>query len=102
MAKTGVLANAQAGSAAEPAPARRVFGDIESAVRAARKAFEDLMGCTLETRRRMIAAMRETGLAHLEEIARLAVEETGMGGPRTRAQEPHRHHGHRAWRTWCR
>ena len=77
------------GAAAAPAPAvtqggalagqAGVFGDIESAVRAARKAFEDLMGCTLETRRRMIAAMRETGLAHLEEIARLAVEETGMG-----------------------
>ena len=56
-----------------------VFGDIESAVRSARKAHEELMGCTLETRRRMIAAMREAGLAHLEEISRLAAEETGMG-----------------------
>jgi len=68
------------GTGSEPAPVQPgVFGDIESAVCAARKAHQELMGRTLETRRRMIAAMREAGLAHLEEIARLAVEETGMG-----------------------
>jgi len=56
-----------------------VFADIDSAATAARRAHEQLMACTLETRRRIIAAMREEGLKHLEEVARLAVEETGMG-----------------------
>jgi acyl-CoA reductase-like NAD-dependent aldehyde dehydrogenase len=74
------LHGGQAAGGAEAAGGQAgVFGDIESAVRSARKAHEELMGRTLETRRRMIAAMREAGLAHLEEISRLAAEETGMG-----------------------
>jgi acyl-CoA reductase-like NAD-dependent aldehyde dehydrogenase len=56
-----------------------VYPDVDSAIRAAGEAQKQLAGRTLEVRRRMIAAMRESALANLERIARLGVEETGMG-----------------------
>ena len=56
-----------------------MFGDLDAAVRAARTAYEELAKRTLETRRRMVAAMREAALRELETISRMAVEETGMG-----------------------
>src|SRR3990170_3403523 len=56
-----------------------VLPDIESAVRAARTAHQELMKRTLETRRKMVAAMREAAVANVQKISQLAVEETGMG-----------------------
>jgi len=56
-----------------------VFPDIDSAARAARSAHEQLMARTLETRRRMIAAMRQAVLGNLDRLADAAVRETGMG-----------------------
>ena len=74
------LQGSQAAAQAPAPPAQAgVFGDLETAVRAARAAYEELAKRTLETRRRMVAAMREAALGQLEAIARLAVEETGMG-----------------------
>ena len=70
------------GGAAAPGPAAAghgVFPDIQEAIRAAGEAHRELAARTLEHRRRIIAAMREGALANLEAMARMAVEETGMG-----------------------
>jgi propionaldehyde dehydrogenase len=67
------------GAAAEPMIGEGIFPDVESAIAAARVAFQELGARGLETRRAMIAAMRAAVMEHLEEIARRAVEETGMG-----------------------
>lgn len=57
-----------------------VFEDVDSAVAAARGAYETLHWRTsLETRDRMIAAMREVTREHVVELSRRAVEETGLG-----------------------
>ncbi|UCF99911.1 MAG: aldehyde dehydrogenase EutE [Spirochaetaceae bacterium] len=56
-----------------------VFPDIDGAIRAARGAHNELMARTLDTRRKMIAAMRQGVLRNLERLADLAVKETGMG-----------------------
>jgi len=56
-----------------------VFSSIDAAIQAAGAAHARLAAGTLELRRKIIASMREAVLANLERIARLAVEETGMG-----------------------
>lgn len=58
---------------------RGVFDDLDSAVAAASKAFEQLNDMPLETREKMIAAMRHVVLSQAESIAQRAVEETGLG-----------------------
>jgi acyl-CoA reductase-like NAD-dependent aldehyde dehydrogenase len=77
----GAPAGAESASAGGPAAAARrgVFPDIDGAVGAARRAHEELMARTLETRTRMIAAMRRAVNQNLERLADLAVRETGMG-----------------------
>jgi propionaldehyde dehydrogenase len=67
------------GRAVTDSPYSGVFDDIYAAIYAADKAFAELSDTTVETRRRMVAAMRETILEHAERISRLAVEETRMG-----------------------
>jgi acyl-CoA reductase-like NAD-dependent aldehyde dehydrogenase len=62
-----------------PRGRRGVFPDVEAAVRAARRAFEQNEAAPLESRRRWVAAMRETARKHVGELARFAVEETGYG-----------------------
>jgi acyl-CoA reductase-like NAD-dependent aldehyde dehydrogenase len=81
----------QAASPAPPAfPARRrdvdvprgrrgVFPDVDSAVRAARGAFEQNEAAPLEARLRWVAAMRAVARQHVGDLARYAVEETGYG-----------------------
>ena len=66
---------------ASPSPSRSsaVFETPDAAVQAARRAFLELAETSLETRDRMIAAIRCTVEAHAPELARLAVEETGLG-----------------------
>lgn len=56
-----------------------IFPDVDSAVNAARVAHERLMALPMETREKAVSAMRAATLAHLEELARMAVEETGLG-----------------------
>ncbi len=56
-----------------------IFPDVESAAKAARKAFEEYDKTPIETRNRMIAAMRQVTLKHVRELAELAVAETGLG-----------------------
>ena len=56
-----------------------VFVDIESAVAAAGRAFEELSALSLEIRREIIARIRESMLAEAEQLARMAASETGLG-----------------------
>lgn len=56
-----------------------VFGDVDSAVKAARKAFEQHERGTLETRDKIVAAMRAVTRAHVRELSQYAVDETGLG-----------------------
>ncbi len=56
-----------------------VFDDINKAIYEAKKAHKIFMETSLETRRAMIKAMRQIAEDNVEQFARLAVEETGMG-----------------------
>jgi acyl-CoA reductase-like NAD-dependent aldehyde dehydrogenase len=81
----GIAAPAAPGSAtagssvATAAAGLGVFSDIDGAIGAARRAHDELMARTLETRTQMIASMRRAVLGNLERLADLAVRETGMG-----------------------
>ncbi len=59
--------------------ANGIFSDIHSAIAAAGIAHRELMKLTLETRKAIIASMRETILEHNETLSRTAAEETGLG-----------------------
>ena len=56
-----------------------LFADMTGAVAAAGQAQQELMRLSLETRKAMIQAMRQTILAHAEALAQAAVAETGLG-----------------------
>jgi acyl-CoA reductase-like NAD-dependent aldehyde dehydrogenase len=56
-----------------------LFETVDDAVEAAKKAEQDMKAVSLEDRRKMIKAMRETSIKHAEALAVLAVEETGLG-----------------------
>lgn len=58
---------------------RGIFDDLDSATDAARAAFEEWHETPVETRDRVIEAMREITRRHAEELSRLAVEETKLG-----------------------
>jgi acyl-CoA reductase-like NAD-dependent aldehyde dehydrogenase len=62
-----------------PRGRRGVFGDVEAAVRAARRATDANEAAPLEARRRWVEAMREGARKAVPLIARFAVEETGYG-----------------------
>jgi acyl-CoA reductase-like NAD-dependent aldehyde dehydrogenase len=62
-----------------PRGRRGVFADVESAVRAARSAFEANEAAPLEARKRWIAAMRDAARREIPRLARFAVDETGYG-----------------------
>jgi len=55
------------------------FASVDGALDAVGRAFEGLRDVPLETRRKMIAAMRKISCEHAEELSRLALEETGLG-----------------------
>jgi len=59
--------------------ADNLFPDVDSAVAAARRAFEQLGGMPLALRERMIGHMRRAARENAQPLARLAWEETGMG-----------------------
>ena len=56
-----------------------IHPDLDHGVKAAREAFAAYDRTPLETRRRIVAAIRETLLANLRVISEVAVEETGLG-----------------------
>lgn len=56
-----------------------VYTDADAAVKAARRAFETVLATPVETRRKMIEAMRACARSNNELLARYAVEETGLG-----------------------
>lgn len=56
-----------------------IFDTLDEAVSAAKTAQRDLEALTLEARRDIIAALRETALEHARGIAQKTREETGMG-----------------------
>jgi len=56
-----------------------LFPDVDSAVQAARRAFEQLGNLPLALRERMISHMRRAARENAQVVARLAWEETGMG-----------------------
>jgi aldehyde dehydrogenase len=68
---------------AAPAPelyhADNLFPDVDRAMQAARRAFEELGGLPLALRERMIGHMRRSARENAQVLARLAWEETGMG-----------------------
>ena len=79
-ATRGVGGGAPEGAAPPPARAGRgIFPSIDDAVAASRLAQAELLKLPLEKRRAIVAAMREAALRHNEELARMAVEETGLG-----------------------
>jgi aldehyde dehydrogenase len=79
----GRLPEVDAAAPQAPAPVMRhasnLFPDVESAVRAARQAFEQLMALPLSLREQMINHMRRAARENAQVLARLAWEETGMG-----------------------
>ena len=56
-----------------------VFDDLDSATKAARAAFEQWGDTSLETRNKVIEAMRDCTRRNAESLAHMAVEETGLG-----------------------
>lgn len=59
--------------------ARGVFTDLDSAVAAAQQAFREYSLLGLETRYRVVAEIRAECHRQLETIAKMAVDETGLG-----------------------
>jgi acyl-CoA reductase-like NAD-dependent aldehyde dehydrogenase len=62
-----------------PAARKGIFPDVDSACKAARRAFEQYDRTPIEVRNKMIEAMRRTTLDHVREISEYAVQETGLG-----------------------
>jgi len=56
-----------------------IFDDLDGATKAARAAFEEWGDAPLETRNRVIEAMRECTRRNAEQLSVMAVEETGLG-----------------------
>ncbi len=56
-----------------------VHADLESAVAGASAAYRGYDGTPLQTRKAIVAAMRETLATQVDTLSRLAVEETGLG-----------------------
>jgi acyl-CoA reductase-like NAD-dependent aldehyde dehydrogenase len=55
------------------------FGTMEDAVNAAERAHRDFVEVPLETRRKIVDAMRRVSFNHVEELSKLALDETGLG-----------------------
>ncbi len=56
-----------------------VFSSVEGATDAAERAQLDLVRLPLETRKKIIGAMRSVVCDHAQELSKLALEETGLG-----------------------
>jgi acyl-CoA reductase-like NAD-dependent aldehyde dehydrogenase len=82
-AELGALPSSRA-----PAPARApailtkrpgIFDDLDHATAAATRAQEQWVALPIETREKVIEAVRQTARDHVNELARMAVEETKLG-----------------------
>jgi acyl-CoA reductase-like NAD-dependent aldehyde dehydrogenase len=60
-------------------PENGIFHDIDSAVRAARRAQKELMSLSLQTREKILDNIRSKMMVHAEELAAMAHEETSLG-----------------------
>lgn len=79
-ASGNVKTNAAANYVGESfADARGCFSDIESAINAAERAFYEYKSISVDQRKRIIATIREMCLEHTPTLARLALDETGLG-----------------------
>lgn len=58
---------------------RGCFPDINAALAASQKAFNDYRDITLSQRKRIITAIREICHDHIHDLSQIAVEETGLG-----------------------
>jgi acyl-CoA reductase-like NAD-dependent aldehyde dehydrogenase len=76
---TGQASANVSNSASEIALGNGVFTTVEEAVNAAKMAEAKMRSVSLESRRKMIQAMRDISIQHAEELAKMAVEETGLG-----------------------
>jgi len=68
-----------ASDAPRPFDGRGILEDVECAVGAALRSFEEFRERPLDVRERIIAAMRRASLENVERLSRMAVEETGLG-----------------------
>jgi len=62
-----------------PVSGSGVFENMEDAIEAAVVAHKQLSTLTLVQRNKIIQAIRDTSISHAEHLAKMAVEETGMG-----------------------
>src|SRR6185312_1754053 len=56
-----------------------IFDDLDAATKAAHDAHEELVELPIETRKKIVAAMRKVTADNVRELAVKAVEETGLG-----------------------
>ncbi|MFQ5678802.1 MAG: aldehyde dehydrogenase family protein [Gemmatimonadota bacterium] len=68
-----------AGPAAVPRHGENLFSEVDGAVEAARRAFQELRALPLSLRERMIAHIRRTMRENAQPLAHEAWQETGMG-----------------------
>ncbi len=64
-----------------------VFQDVDSAVQAARTAFENLRERSIADRRRVIDIIREISIGQCEELGLMEMEETGIGRPKHKVEK---------------
>jgi len=74
-----VLARLDTGAASGPGGALGVHRTLDDAVAGARRSFATYRDVPVETRGRIVAAIRQAMVANLELIAKTAVDETGLG-----------------------
>src|SRR4051812_22936230 len=90
---TALRSAPEAAPAAQPLPVSSapadgvLFSSVDAAVQAAVKAQAVFQEQGLETRREVIRAMRKTAVANAEKLAKMAVEETGMGRAADKVQK---------------
>lgn len=56
-----------------------IFDTVDQAVEAVGTAYKAWRECSLETRYKVVAAMRQTTIDHTDQLSRMAVAETGLG-----------------------
>jgi acyl-CoA reductase-like NAD-dependent aldehyde dehydrogenase len=59
-----------------------VFSDMDGAIEAAETAHLELMEMSLDKRKEIVRSIRETLIAHLDDLCAMAVRETGLGNCR--------------------
>ncbi len=81
LAEVGPMPAAEGAAASGSGGQHGVFHDADSAVSAARAAFEQFRQCTLEDRKRVIDIIRRISIEQCEELGLMEMEETKIGRP---------------------